>query len=471
MPLLLAAAVAAMFASAESFADGNSDVPTFEAHLIVPLRSRRAERRITLKNRTAHGRGLSAAGTSLDGGASGAPAWPPAAVLERSVPRSIPLNSTSLRRALSRLRAGKPLVVTAIGMSNTVAYGGCYGAGCHSRKGAPGAKERRETGWARSFLAALNESFPHTRHALYNRAFGASNPRSVTTCLAGHLAPRTDILLVDFNLMGWEAEEQERLARTAALLPRPPLVIFLSLPNWCPNPTVYAPRGERRGRRRPYGVLRDEMLAACAASMRAGRISASDPVAESVARVASYYGGLSVSMFDALAPLVEPWRAAVPRDLTVGSREWALSAARAASRPRADGRAVWTASNWTLDSIHGFYSVHADGRYRSLYYEAISAALAHCVLTALGALGAIDRAAGPAAAGQAAGGLVPRGAAVPPLLWPAAGERYMLHCHEWLHANLRPPHASSRLAAPTTARPAEAAADGGAPPPATAAGP
>ena len=47
-------------------------------------------------------------------------------------------------------------------------------------------------------------------HQLFNRGFGASNPHGVTTCLASHLAPHTDILTVDFNLMGWTAPEQER---------------------------------------------------------------------------------------------------------------------------------------------------------------------------------------------------------------------------------------------------------------------
>ena len=52
----------------------------------------------------------------------------PRDALDRSVPE-LPLGSAPLRNVLRRLQSGEPLIVTAIGMSNTFEFGGVCAAG------------------------------------------------------------------------------------------------------------------------------------------------------------------------------------------------------------------------------------------------------------------------------------------------------------------------------------------------------
>eukprot|EP00966_Prymnesium_polylepis_P305484 7059568-Prymnesium_polylepis.1 len=102
-------------------------------------------------------------------------------------------------------------------MSNTFDFGGCFGRkGCaawrewHQQEGTA---TRSSRGWGVSVMQWVNSVWPHRQHEFYNRAAGASNPSLATHCLASHLAPDTDILLVDYDLSGWKRPQQEWLAR------------------------------------------------------------------------------------------------------------------------------------------------------------------------------------------------------------------------------------------------------------------
>ena len=138
----------------------------------------------------------------------------PRSALERSV-RDLPLGSAPLGNVLRRLQRGEPLIVTAIGMSNTFEFGGCYGdQGCgalyemRKQEGKKGTDPSH--GWGVAFMTWLNRTWPHPGHQFFNRAAGASNPTLATHCLASHLAPGTNMLIVDFDLSDWKAAQQVR---------------------------------------------------------------------------------------------------------------------------------------------------------------------------------------------------------------------------------------------------------------------
>lgn len=136
----------------------------------------------------------------------------PITALERGV-QEVPLGSAPLRRMMRKLEQGEHIVVTALGMSNTFDFAGCFGlAGCHSsnfwRKEEGRGSDQGSRGWGFDFMNWVNKTWPHPGHQFYNHAAGASNPSFATNCLASHLAPETDMLIVDFDLSGWSMAKQ-----------------------------------------------------------------------------------------------------------------------------------------------------------------------------------------------------------------------------------------------------------------------
>ena len=254
----------------------------------------------------------------------------PPDVVQRALPQPLPLSSLAMSRALKRLLAGKPLVVTALGMSNTVMRGGCFGAGCAA--GQPHGK----TQWAfgTQWMQWINQTWPHPDHALYNRAAGASNPLRATRCLASHVAPNTDVLLVDFQLSGWSALEQEHFVRTVARLPRRPLAVFIGLVDWCATLTGGGD-DETPTRSMPSHGSNSE-ADTCARRLSRGEVVSADPLGNRLARIARYYGQVFLSVHAALAPLL---------------------------RAHADAR------HWVPDGQHGPMHI------RSLYYDSLAAML------------------------------------------------------------------------------------------------
>ena len=333
---------------------------------------------------------------------------------QRSLARGgpLPLHSAPLRRAVSRLHRLKPLVFTAIGQSNTVSEAGCFGSGCLKST----ATGHLHDGWGTIFMHLLNATWP-AAHAFYNRAFGAASPQAVTTCLRGHLAPHTDVLLVDFNVGNWTTLEQERLARTAALLPRPPLVVYLGFPNWCADEHVtyrlerLASRfagetAEAANTRRRTASNRG--YANCARKLKSGGFSRGDEVSSRLVHVARHYGHVLVSLYDLIEPLI------------------------LAHHPAFD-----PPSRFTTDGTHGGRACGFFGC-ESAYYSAVSASLSHLVHTAARELPRDALAKDPLGGGGAdvRSGL---GSGLPPLMHAGAGSYAMLRCYEWLHPNLEPP--------------------------------
>ena len=221
-------------------------------------------------------------------------ALPPEA-LQRSLPSPPPLTA-ALRRMVHTLQAGRPLVVTAIGQSNTAGSAGCFGW-AHSGVGhwadpcAGNTGNASGNGFVDGFITTwmrwLNNTFPHRRHAFFNRAIGASSARHATACVTSHLAPGTHVLIVDFNLSplgGFGSDDQERLARTLALLPRPPLVIYIGFPLWCTEDQL------ERAHNESFDAFSNRVRGQCHRDLRAGRIACCDPSGESHAPVARRYG-------------------------------------------------------------------------------------------------------------------------------------------------------------------------------------
>lgn len=102
------------------------------------------------------------------------------ALLEPALEHNTFPQTLIFRQIIDGLTSGqRPLVVTAVGQSNTVWWSGCFGAGCIPTSGRPIASD----GWGASFLRLVNNTWPHQGHAFHNRAYGASSPKAIATCL------------------------------------------------------------------------------------------------------------------------------------------------------------------------------------------------------------------------------------------------------------------------------------------------
>lgn len=310
----------------------------------------------------------------------------PLDAMQRALPQPLPLSSVAMPRALKRLVAGKPLVVTALGMSNTVMRGGCFGAGC----AAGGPQGKTQYAFGAQWMEWINQTWPHPGHALHNRARGASNPLRATSCLGSHVAPDTDVLLVDFQLSRWSALEQEYFARTVARLPRRPLAVFIGLVDWCASTGA----GDDELPTRSNGNSSDT----CARRLSRGELVSADPIGNRLARIARHYGQVFLAVHAALAPLM---------------------------RARANAR------DWVPDGQHG--PMHK----RSIYYDSLAAMLVHLFRSGFETLRRQGGVVGAPNDGiETAAAKLRR---MPPLLRPEAEVRPTLACYGWFHASLREP--------------------------------
>lgn len=320
-------------------------------------------------------------------------------VLEQS--GSPPVDSPTLQRLVARLRAGQPIVATAIGQSNTASHAGCFGGrGCAEDRTRRHLNATRPShGWAGELMQWINATWPHPRHELYNHAAGASNSKFSSMCLANHLAPKTDLLLVDYNLGGWDHQAQEHFARTAAVLAHPPFVLYVGLLNWCPPTNVSRSdvlalmRKQKDGPLREYTPARIKLEGRqCRSAFASRRFTSFDAIGDTLARVAAHYGQGFVSVFRALRSVL-------------GS----------------DHPHLHEPLQLTQDGIHGTYSMSTSGPKRSAYYTSLTAMLIHYVRKAAVAyLGATEMASSAAAA------------PLPPTLHPdVTPPSRMLACHGW----------------------------------------
>jgi hypothetical protein len=344
----------------------------------------------------------------------------PADALHRSVPYLPSDRSPALMRMLQRLQRGHPLTVTTLGMSTTFDFCGCYGErGCAQMANQPSTRMR--VGWGTAFMRLINQTWPHSSHQLYNRASGASNPSLATMCLASHLQPHSDILVIDFNLGKWSLQQQEHLARVVALMPRAPLLVCLGMLDWCneaeakgTTTSMNVAIGSSRQQRRWQQVA--ERNRRCADGFTRGRVASHDPIGRVSLALARHYGHVFVDVFEALRPLVGNESA---------SPNTTFSSVR----------------RWTKDGVHPV--LHQGGRvFKKVprYSEAIAAMLAHAITSAAHPPPPPRLTPGSSSLGRT---LVPSAklhpSLPPPLALDGTSIPRTVACFGWLSHNLPPP--------------------------------
>ena len=282
----------------------------------------------------------------------------------------------------------------------------------------------------------VNKTWPHPAHQFFNRAAGASNPSLATHCLASHMVPGTDLLVVDFDLSSWQAQHQEWLARSVALMPRPPLTVYLNLVKWC-APWVEPSKKELRREierlknataarldRSRWSVAdwkRELEHSDCKANIQANRVPQDNPVGASVARVARRYGQVVVDVFGALAPLVG----------------------------KLDRSPFENVRDWTMDGVHGYYNRHGV----SVYVNALGEMLSEVLMAAMRAQNSgkftLQEGMTDTGMGEHIAEELPPPMKLGAGAWGASATPRTLACYGWLSRNLRAPRtlASGKQAA------------------------
>ena len=101
-------------------------------------------------------------------------------------------------RLRRKLRLGQPVLIAAIGASNTV-RGGCearQGGKCATSKYTNHTEGR--VGWLLEAFMELNRSFPHAENRLINRAQMATGPEAFSRCLNAYLPVEADAVVISF---------------------------------------------------------------------------------------------------------------------------------------------------------------------------------------------------------------------------------------------------------------------------------
>ena len=101
-------------------------------------------------------------------------------------------------RLRRKLRLGQPVLIAAIGASNTVR------GGCEARQGGKCALSKYtnhtegRVGWLLEAFMELNRSFPHANNRLINRAQMATGPEAFSRCLNVYLPVEADAVVISF---------------------------------------------------------------------------------------------------------------------------------------------------------------------------------------------------------------------------------------------------------------------------------
>jgi hypothetical protein len=201
----------------------------------------------------------------------------------------------------ARLDAREPIVLGVFGAS-VAQNGGCLDQpykrcmrydGVHStfmRWGEPHIRPFK--GFAVRLLEYLNATYPHPKHQINNSALDATPAQNALPCLFSHLPTTLHVVILEFGSMAFHLQLRavEGAARMLLSLRPRPLLIFLSMHEWCQRHkdqprTLYEP-GER---------------------LRGGFVYPDTPWARAEAethRVCERYGQVCLSMHRALEPKV-----------------------------------------------------------------------------------------------------------------------------------------------------------------------
>ena len=191
-----------------------------------------------------------------------------------------------------RLHASKPITIAVLGASVG------QNAGCLTQ---PGKRcmlygGERGVGFAVRLLQEVNGTWPHQEHRIVNAALDGTGAEHAARCLVSHLPARLDLVLAEWGSMAmhtiWAAHSIERVARTLLARANPPVLLHLSVHEWCSQRisprAIYRVGDVLKGNLRQY-VYPDSPWAA---------------VDDECARVARHYGHSALSVHAMLAPHV-----------------------------------------------------------------------------------------------------------------------------------------------------------------------
>ena len=151
-------------------------------------------------------------------------------------------SATALRPIVARLAAGESISIGLLGAS-VGQDAGCYEPGrrCNDYSGRvptglPWRRQRRPyAGFLVRFMQAINTTWPNAEHQITNGAADGTPPQSILDCLFSHLPRNLDIVILEFGSMARDVHmpSVEALLRVLLGQPRRPLILFLTVREWC----------------------------------------------------------------------------------------------------------------------------------------------------------------------------------------------------------------------------------------------
>ena len=92
-------------------------------------------------------------------------------------------------------------------------------------------------GWAVRLLDHINATYPHPSHRINNSGLDATPAAVALDCLFSYLPSMMDIAILEFGSMAmWNSHSLwsiEAIVRHFMALPSPPMLVLLSVHNWC----------------------------------------------------------------------------------------------------------------------------------------------------------------------------------------------------------------------------------------------
>ena len=156
-----------------------------------------------------------------------APALPPDA-FDRAVTHLASSRTLSDSNFFRRLRSGRSVSLGVLGAS--VAQQG----GCLEQPGHRCMKTSRR-GYFVRLLLTINATWPHPAHQIFNGAVDATPAHMFLSCLLPLLPPSPHLILLEFGSMArfLRFRETEELVRRLLRLPSRPLLLFVTVREWC----------------------------------------------------------------------------------------------------------------------------------------------------------------------------------------------------------------------------------------------
>ena len=199
----------------------------------------------------------------------------------------------SLDRLFAQLHAGKPITIGVLGAS-VAQNGGCLdqtGKRCMVYRGAA----NTPAGFAVRMLRHINRTWPGD-HRINNMALDGTGAEHAAHCVVGHVPAEVELVIAEWGSMALHTVRAlpsiERIARVLLARPRPPVLLHLSVHEWCSQRvtprSLYQVGDVLKGSLKAW-VYPDTPWAA---------------VEEESTRISRHYGQPSVSVHAALAPHV-----------------------------------------------------------------------------------------------------------------------------------------------------------------------